>query len=79
MKPRYKKLIGMVVLLPAMGAYFLGAAALADMLPQNAFVRLAYFIVAGVVWVFPLKPFFRWINTDPSQKRNSVRTAETSS
>lgn len=28
---------------------------------------LLYFIAAGVVWIFPLRPLFAWMNSGPEE------------
>lgn len=64
MKPRIKKLLGLVVLLPAVTAYFFAAAALSEALPANTFLKTVYFIVAGVIWAFPVKYLIFWMNSE---------------
>lgn len=27
------------------------------------FVHVVYYVVAGIVWIFPLKPLLRWMET----------------
>ncbi len=67
MKPRMKKLLGLFILLPALLAYILVAIVVADHLPDFWLIKLAYFIVAGVLWAFPMKYLMDWMNRDPSQ------------
>ena len=67
MSPRNKKLIGLLVLLPYLLIYFFAAAALADFVPSFWLAKLLYFIVAGVVWVFPVKHLMLWMNAEPKQ------------
>lgn len=38
---------------------------LADKLPDNRLVHLAFFVAAGIVWALPLKPLFGWVNSPP--------------
>jgi hypothetical protein len=64
MQSRTRKAIGCAGLLAYMGVYAVFAAslgaALAPALPNWA--ELAYYAVAGVIWVLPLKPLMRWMN-----------------
>jgi hypothetical protein len=64
MDARTRKAAGCLVLLTYLGLYALLAASLgvwlAPMLPTWA--ELIFYAVAGVVWVFPLKPLFGWMN-----------------
>ena len=47
-----------------MGAYAALAATLgAALLPVlPAWAELVFYAVAGVIWIFPLKPMFGWMN-----------------
>jgi len=64
MQARTRKAIGCAVLLGYLGTYALAAAAvgvlLAPLLPPWG--ELIYYAVAGVIWVFPMKPLFGWMN-----------------
>jgi predicted membrane channel-forming protein YqfA (hemolysin III family) len=64
MDTRTRKAVGCFVLLAYMGVYALLAAslgvALAPALPTWA--ELVFYAVAGIVWIFPLKPLFGWMN-----------------
>lgn len=63
MNARARKAVGCFVLLAYLAIYTLFAASvgtwLAAMLPPWG--EIVYFAIAGVVWVFPLKPLFAWI------------------
>ena len=41
-------------------AYVAVAITLPDLLPQNWVVQAVYFLVAGVVWVFPIRWLMYW-------------------
>ncbi len=64
MDVRTRKAVGCAVLLAYLATYALIAAgvgvALAPLLPTWA--ELIYYAVAGIIWIFPLKPLFGWIN-----------------
>jgi hypothetical protein len=64
MNTRTRKALGCFVLLAYLAIYAGAAAALgavlADRLPSWA--QLVYFAAAGIVWIFPLKPLFGWMN-----------------
>lgn len=68
MNPRIKKLIGSGVLLAGLGAYVLGAIALADFVPKHWLVQLCYFAVAGIAWSLPAIPLIKWMNADPKRR-----------
>ncbi len=63
LKPRIKKLIGLIAFLPAFILYIGLIVTVADYLPQHWAVMGLYFVVAGTVWAFPLKPLMLWMNT----------------
>lgn len=64
MQSRTRKAIGCLALLAYMAVYAALAAslgvALAAVLP--AWAQLIYYAVAGIVWIFPLRPLFAWMN-----------------
>ena len=64
MEMRTRKAIGCFVLLTYIAVYAVLAAslgvALAPLIPTWA--QLIYYAVAGVIWIFPLKPLFGWMN-----------------
>ncbi len=64
MDMRTRKAIGCFGLLAYLAVYAISAAslgaALAPLLPTWA--QLIYFAIAGVIWIFPLKPLFAWMN-----------------
>jgi Protein of unknown function (DUF2842) len=60
---RARKLLGMLVLLLFLFAYAMavasvGAGRIASVSP---FVRLAYFVIAGLAWVIPAGLLIRWM------------------
>lgn len=61
MSPRLKKLIGLLLLLPALLVYFGAVVTLADKLPSHWLVKLIYFVFAGLFWAIPMIPFLRWM------------------
>ncbi|WP_425408952.1 DUF2842 domain-containing protein [Hyphococcus sp.] len=68
MRPRSKKLIGFALFLPALILYFFAAAALGERVPDNQFLKAAYFLVAGVAWAFPAKFLMQWMDAEPRRK-----------
>ena len=43
-------------------AYVVAATVVADLLPDNRLVELAYFVVAGTFWFIPILPLIYWMN-----------------
>jgi hypothetical protein len=62
LQPRTKKLIGLLVFLPALLIYAGIVVTIADYLPNHWAVYLVYYVIAGTVWAFPLKPVMFWMN-----------------
>ncbi len=64
MNMRTRKALGCAVLLTYIALYAVFAAsvgvALAPQLPVWA--QLIFYAIAGIVWIFPLKPLFAWMN-----------------
>jgi hypothetical protein len=61
MPPRLRKLIGSVAVLAFLAVYIAVAVTLADRLPDNRLVQLAYFVVVGTAWGLPLLPLIAWM------------------
>lgn len=62
MSARYRKLLGLFILLPGMFFYLLIAAALSERLPDFWLIKLVYFAIAGIAWAFPVKRLMGWMN-----------------
>lgn len=64
MQSRTRKAIGCFALLAYLAVYTLFAASLGVALAPHlpAWAQLAYYALAGIVWIFPLKPLFGWMN-----------------
>lgn len=41
----------------------------ADLNALPRWLQLIVYIIAGVAWIFPLRPLFRWMNSSPSDTR----------
>lgn len=67
MDMRARKALGCFVLLAYLGAYAALAATIgAALIPiVPGWAQLAYYALAGVIWIFPLKPLFAWMNRAP--------------
>jgi membrane protein implicated in regulation of membrane protease activity len=64
MDTRTRKAVGSLGLLVYLALYAAAAATLGSALAASwpTWAQLIYFAVAGVVWVLPLRPLFRWMN-----------------
>lgn len=61
--PPLKRLFGTIVLVAFVVVYAFFAAVIGDMTVQNAseFVRIAYYAVAGILWIFPAGALIWWM------------------
>lgn len=64
MNVRTRKAVGCFAFLAYLAIYALLAAslgvALFPIIP--AWAQLIYYAIAGIIWIFPLKPLFDWMN-----------------
>lgn len=72
MAPRAKKLVGTVILVVFISVYALTAMVIgAARLPgASALVQLAYYAIAGLLWVIPAAALISWM-AKPSAKKTS--------
>lgn len=61
MEPRHKKLIFALGVMPFLLVYCGLVLWIWDSLPDNRVLELIFFILAGTVWAFPLKPLMQWM------------------
>lgn len=67
METRARKAVGCLVLLGYLAVYAALAASLGVLLAGflPVWAQLIYYAIAGVVWIFPLKPLFAWMRRNP--------------
>lgn len=62
-----RKALAMLATLGVMAAYALGVVSLSGIVndwPRAA--QLGFYVVAGIAWVFPLKPVMDWMKRAPA-------------
>jgi hypothetical protein len=63
-QPSWRKPAGIFFLLALIAAWGWIVVSLAEYFPGAPWpVRAAYFVVAGIIWIAPLKPLLRWMET----------------
>ena len=72
MTPRFKKLVGLLILLPALLRYFGAVVTFSDRLPNHWLIKLVYFLFTGLVWAAPVIPFIRWMEREPADKKKGA-------
>ncbi|HEU0098829.1 MAG TPA: DUF2842 domain-containing protein [Allosphingosinicella sp.] len=61
-RPSWRKPVGMLLLLLLIAAWGFVVVTLAEALPAMPWpLKALFFIVAGIVWILPLKPMLRWM------------------
>jgi len=70
---RLRKLMGAVALFALVIVWALVAMALAQApaIRDNAYLSVAYYVIAGLGWVLPAMPLVSWMNTPPALKDRS--------
>lgn len=62
MNIRVRKLIGLVGLLAWLGFYVGLMLNIADHVPENLALQMAFFVVAGTFWFVPILPLIKWMS-----------------
>ena len=64
MKRPQRRIVASIVLLIILAAWIWGAATIGSYLATAPkWLSMVYFIVAGIGWVVPIRPVFRWMNS----------------
>lgn len=60
MPPRLRRFIAAVGVLAFLITWIWGAVTISEFLPNNIWIDMVFFIVAGTAWGVPLIPLLRW-------------------
>ena len=64
MKPSWRKLAGILIILALILIWAALVASLAPIIGTwPGFVQAAFYLFMGIVWIIPLKPLIRWTET----------------
>ncbi|PZQ58637.1 MAG: DUF2842 domain-containing protein [Sphingomonas taxi] len=64
MTPSWRKPVGMLAILLLIALWCVAVASLSGIVGRwPAIVQLAFYLVTGIVWIAPLKPLLRWMET----------------
>jgi hypothetical protein len=62
--PTWRKPFGILIILALIGVWAALVATLADRIAGwPTLAQLPLYVVAGIVWILPLKPLLRWMET----------------
>lgn len=63
-EPQIRKPLGVLLVIVLLTVYVLVAARLADpILSLPVLAQVPLWIALGIIWIFPMKPLVRWIET----------------
>lgn len=63
-EPNGRKLAGIAIILALIAAWALLVASLAGSVGRwNVLAQALFYLVTGLIWIAPLKPLIRWIET----------------
>jgi hypothetical protein len=75
MTPRQRKLVGLAALVPGLAVYLAAAGALGEQVPNRWYLKLPYYLAAGIAWAFPAMALLRWADGRASKNRPPSETA----
>ena len=71
-KPSGRNLIGTAILLLGLSVYAFIAAAIGNLIDQWWLpVQVTYYVLAGIIWIFPARRLFVWMAAGRSQSDQS--------
>lgn len=63
-----RALLGSIVIIAFLTAYIWAAVWIGMRLPENAWIRLAYYPLVGILWGIPLLPLMSWLSGESSRR-----------
>lgn len=64
MTPNWRKPAGMLIILGIIGIWCAGVVSLSPVIGTwHWALQLGFYMIAGIVWITPLKPLLRWMET----------------
>ena len=64
MTPNWRKPVGMLLILAIIAIWAVLVASLSGVVGRWSWpLQLLFYLVAGIVWITPLKPLLRWMET----------------
>lgn len=70
LEPTWRQPVGMALILVWITAWCVGAATVGGLIVESPILLQAvFYLVAGIAWIFPLKPLMRWMETGRWRKQ----------
>lgn len=64
MTPTWRKPVGAIAIITLIFGWCILIASFSATVGQwPAVIQLAFYVFAGIIWIFPLKPLLRWMET----------------
>jgi predicted membrane channel-forming protein YqfA (hemolysin III family) len=74
-KPSWRKPAGIFLILLLIASWAWLVTTVAELLPgMPTPLRVLFFVAAGIVWILPLKPLLRWMET--GEWREAIRSSD---
>ena len=61
---RWRTPVAVILILVGLALYSAGAATVADHLPENGVIEALFYLVAGLLWVYPAARLIAWCARD---------------
>lgn len=69
-KPKWRNGVGMLLILLLIAVWCVATVALAPFAARLGFlVELLFYVVAGIGWIFPVRPLLTWMETGHLRRR----------
>lgn len=67
-----RKIIAMLVMAVFLLVWIVAAATIGSAITEwNGLIQVLFYVFAGIAWVLPLRPLFRWMNARETGRRAS--------
>lgn len=68
MQVQNRRMIGLLVVLLYIVLYLIIAGQIGNFFVKKPpIITITFFIIAGIIWIFPLKPLFNWMRAKPEE------------
>lgn len=65
-RPSWKKTVGIFLIIAIIIVWAIAVASLSTMVGKwHMLAQALFYLVAGLVWILPLKPLLRWMESPP--------------